>query len=60
MISLRKHSTMTHFYNGIRGRLYSIFPSFFPLGAIEFFCENNLTLVGQIPPYRRGVKNAKK
>jgi hypothetical protein len=51
---------MTHFYNGIRGRLYSIFPSFFPLGAIEFFCENNLTLVGQIPPYRRGVKNAKK
>ena len=49
MILLKKHSTTGLPRQFFHGRLDAIFPSFFTLGAIEFFLQLFLTLGGQIP-----------
>jgi len=53
MILLNKHSTTTLPRYVLRGRLEAIFPSFFTLGAIEFFSQLFLTVGGQIPTIPR-------
>jgi len=49
MILLTKQSTTGLPRQFFHGRLDAIFPSFFTLGAIDFFSQLFLTLGGQIP-----------
>jgi len=48
MILLKKHSTTTLPRYNQYGRVQSVFPSFYTLGAIEFFLQLFLTVGGQI------------